>query len=112
MKGGALTRQKRAHDHPLRDVRISVDLLSIIRRGDGSVIDSRIKNVSAEGFLIEASLVIGETVLVFIPQLGRAQAQVRWSLGARSGLVLVGDNEEVRGGLAALSLQARSAGPL
>ena len=59
-----------------REHRVPVDLLIILREGGGSVVQSRVKNLSVAGFLVETPLEIGETVVALFPRLGRSEAQV------------------------------------
>ncbi len=55
-----------------------------------------VNDLSTDGFLTDAPLPIGEDVVADIPGIGRVPAQVRWSLGARSGLKFGELSNEVR----------------
>lgn len=67
-----------------RDALPGIKQATVKRSGGSSV-----KNVSAAGFLIDTPLAIGAVVRVQLPPLGSARAQVRWSLGTRSGQMFI-----------------------
>lgn len=86
---GLTVRAKRQHEHPRRDRRHGVDILGVIRTSDRSALTCRVTNISGAGFAVEAPLPIGDRVVAHLQGLGRVEAQVRWSLGGRSGLTFI-----------------------
>lgn len=62
------------------------ELTGFVRRCGCSVERATFDDVSSNGCSIRDALPIGEWLIVTLPSLGTVEAQVRWSIGGRSGL--------------------------
>lgn len=98
-----MARSRRAREYAWRAMRIPVEHFATVW-GDGFKTEGRVANLSAAGFVIQAPLPIGEIVRAEIPPLGNAAAQVRWSLGARSGLMFIEQDHGLATGSAVADL--------
>lgn len=86
-----------------------MDVGTIVRTEKGQAITCRATNISAAGFSAEASLPIGARVEAQLVGLGTVWAQVRWSIGGRSGLAFADPEAETCTSIARLLTEARSA---
>jgi len=79
-----------------RGARAALDMPAVITPSGGKPVDARLLNMSADGFaaLCSATLPIGSRISLFLPELGRLSAQVRWALGARVGAVFTVEPDE------------------
>jgi hypothetical protein len=81
------------------DERRRADLRGYLRRGGEPVEPVEFEDISDSGCCIRRDLPIGEIVVATVPTLGTIEAQVRWSIGGRSGLrILSRRTEDVRPG--------------
>lgn len=71
---------------PRSEERRSALLRGYIRKNGGSVEAAEFEDVSESGCCVRGEHVIGDIVLVTVPTIGTAEAQVRWAIGGRSGL--------------------------
>ncbi|MEO7364717.1 MAG: PilZ domain-containing protein [Sphingomicrobium sp.] len=62
-----------------------MQLEAAVARSDGSVVESRVSDLSLEGCCLTGSFPIGELIQVTIPRVGTHVAQIRWSFMDRSG---------------------------
>jgi hypothetical protein len=62
------------------------ELKGFVRRCGRSVEPAAFNNVSSNGCSILGAFPIGEWLVITLPSLGTVEAQVRWSIGGRSGL--------------------------
>jgi len=88
---------------------VPVDCLATVEQSDGSSVTARVKNLPEAGLLIETPLAIGDVVSIQLPSIGSAHAQVRWSLGNRSGLMFIEFNEAMPAALPTALQRARVA---
>jgi hypothetical protein len=62
------------------------DLKGFVRLPDGTIAPAEFENVSPSGCCLRGDYRIGEILIATIPSIGTVEAQVRWSIGGRSGL--------------------------
>lgn len=60
-----------------------------LRRAGQAVEPAEFQDVSENGFCVRQELPIGEILVATVPSLGTIEAQVRWSIGGRSGLKIL-----------------------
>lgn len=89
---GAITNfdeeRQQINAYPPRPARAEVSIAAIVMSFGGPALQATIRNVSKAGLCIETiqqQLTIGGQVLIITDLLGSIPAQVRWSLGRRSG---------------------------
>lgn len=69
------------HDWINRNARHDVDLEAVALRADGTSLPVKLRNISYDGCLLEAEVVlsIGEKVVLSLPRMGEVKSQIRWA---------------------------------
>lgn len=81
------------------DERHRAELRGYLRRSGHPVEPANFEDISDGGCCIKRDLLIGEIVVATVPTLGTIEAQVRWSIGGRSGLkILSRRGEDIKPG--------------
>jgi hypothetical protein len=74
---------------PRSEKRRKGELRGFVRRGGESIEPAEFEDVSEGGCCIRGDYRIGEVLVATIPTIGTVEAQVRWSIGGRSGLKIL-----------------------
>jgi hypothetical protein len=74
---------------PRSEKRRKGELRGFVRRSGEAIEPAEFEDVSEGGCCIRGDFRIGEILVATIPTLGTVEAQVRWSIGGRSGLKIL-----------------------
>ncbi|GLR48136.1 PilZ domain-containing protein [Sphingomonas astaxanthinifaciens] len=74
---------------PRSEERRKGELRGYVRRSGDAIQPAEFEDVSEGGCCIRGDFRIGEMLVATIPTLGTVEAQVRWSIGGRSGLKIL-----------------------
>lgn len=75
-------------DWSMRSPRRGVSFLATVRLSEGGEIRALVTNLSYQGCQLEAEgeLLVGDTLVLVLPDRGSIEGQVRWTVGDRAGI--------------------------